>query len=133
MEKEMSVDEVLQDILKQQTEIIEMFRFAQSERIERSKQFVELIAKSEKRIDRINEMVMNLTKVMEEMTATYTRQISKVADSRDELIRQNSRFIEVLENIRLEAASAGSRYDALLDRYERLAERKMSTNSINLK
>lgn len=131
--EEKSVDEVLQEILHQQTEILGMFRLAQSERIERNKQLIELIEKSESRIDRINEMVLNLTKVMGEMTTTYTHHIAKVTDSRDELIRQNSRFIEVLEAVRQESANVNVRYDALLDRYERLAERKTASNSINVK
>lgn len=104
--------------------------------------FAELLEKSEERIDRINDMVLNLTKSAENqrqivtmLTEKYTKHLDDLSKNRDEITRQNSELIKFIDRQQNQIEHNDKRieilFEKMLDKYN--AIHNVSESNINVK
>ena len=88
---------------------------------DRFDKFNELLAASERRIDRTNEMVHELSCAVKSMADTmsdisnkYVAHINDISACRDDVVKQNGQLIELLTKVRGDYESERKRYDSVM-------------------
>lgn len=92
---------------------------------------VELVEKSEDRIDRTNDLISYSFKLLDKITLEYTKQVENLQKVRDELLAQNKGLLTQIESMRNENENINKRYDSLLERMF-IMTKNASENHINV-
>lgn len=92
---------------------------------------VELVEKSEDRIDRTNDLISYSFKLLDKITLEYTKQVENLQKVRDELLSQNKGLLTQIESMRIENENINKRYDSLLERMF-IMTKNASENHINV-
>lgn len=95
--------------------------------------FIEMLSKSEARIDRTNEIVHKLTELLEKLNSEYSTHIKQLQDSRDKLIEQNQSLISTVNTIRDDYRFLDSKYDSLVMTLMSSTTQGKSENNIHVK
>ena len=83
-----------------------------------------LIERSEQRIDITNDMINKLTSVISNLTITYDNHLKQLEESRNEIIKQNTKLIELV-------AEEKKSYNDVLSMQERLTSALINSHRIN--
>lgn len=95
-------------------------------------ELVNLVEKSENRIDRTNDMIAHAFTLLDKITLEYTKQVEKLQNVRDELLLQNKSLLKQIESMRTENENINKRYDSLLERMFMMQNKNGSENNINV-
>lgn len=96
--------------------------------------FSQLLIKSEERIDRTNNMIVNGLTMIDHLSKEYTSHLNALRNARDKLIEENKALASSVENLTLQLNDASKRYESLLNRLIDVTTAKSkSENNFNIK
>ena len=95
--------------------------------------FSQLLIKSEERIDRTNNMIVNGLTMIDHLSKEYTSHLNALRDARDKLIDENRLLASSVEKLTEQLNDASTRYDSLLNRLIDLTGKSKSENNSNIK
>lgn len=93
--------------------------------------FIELLERSEERIDKTNDMIFKMVATIDKLSAEYTKQLTKLQEVRDEVVAQNRELIKLAEACKKESEYSNKRYDTLLEKMFWL-KNNSSENNFNI-
>lgn len=95
--------------------------------------FSELLVKSEERIDRTNNMIVNGLKMIDQLSKEYASHLSALREARDKLTEENRNLSSIVEKMTVQLSDANLRYDNLLNRFIDTKGQNKSENNFNIK
>ena len=98
---------------------------------EREQKFMELLERSERRVESVNSMVNNLISTMSQMTSAYIGHLDQICRNRDDMCKENAELLKRIASQCEEIKTERERYEALLNRFIDHNDKGKGTNTNN--
>lgn len=106
---------------------------SESEYNEIIRTLIDLVERSEKRIDKTNDMISKCVGLIDKVTSEYTSQLSKLQEVRDEVVKQNTALLKAIDDKEKKFELINHKYDVLIDKLMSIHQMNKSENNINVK